>query len=231
MQNNLKETAQKFNLYQLQDIPKEYINENTEHRIKCGHKEIPEFLTTMQGIEIALFYECKQDTDYKGEVSYYIDYSTILLMSKDSELLMLQSNWKSKKYYLYPYYNIVSKLKNGMNYEIINRKLKEIKEPNLIGVFTENKVKQWIEYTNKYIQCLQELQSNFNDENTKIEEKINDTIKSIKGCKVQKWSNVTEVSTDMFKIIFKHFKDQKYLNTEINFKGSIQDIVNIQNSI
>ena len=229
----LKDEAKKFNLYQLQDIPDIYkTDSHYEHRIQCNKKEIPSELTYMECISVGLFYECKQDTNYKNETNYYIEHSYILCIGENTPLLMLQGNdYRNKgKYYFNPYYGIMHKYQN-INYEIRNESIKELKEPNRIGVFTDKKVIEWLKYSIQYISTLEKVYENVNNENKRIEDEIKNTIESLKGCNVSTYQNITDIDTPLFRIRFKHFKDQKYLNTTIEYKGNLQDVIKLNNQL
>ena len=225
----LKNLASEFSLYQLNDIPEQYKNENFDHRVKSNFKEIPEQLTKVNDIEIGLFYECKQDTSYDNKISYYIEHAYILLKHKDNDnLLMLMHN--KGKYYLHPYYGIGRKYQNISHY-IRQEAIKELKEPNWIGVFTDKKVNDWINYCNQYLQAMEKALNEVNDKNAEIEKSIQDFIESLptKNTKVQKYQNKTYIYTNLFDVTFEHHKDQKYLNTQISFKGSLKDVTKIEN--
>lgn len=224
--NNLKTLAASFNLYQLQDIPARYKNDYFEHRINCGHKDIPADLLNIKSIEIGLFYECKQDTNYKNEVTYYVDHSFILIKEINSPVLcMLMAN-SSNKYWLHPYYSLIHKYHGISSYKR-NDTIKALKEPNMIGVFNEKKVKDWFNYCYSYITALEDLYNLYNSENEKIEQSIKEFIQNNKGCEVSTYNNITDITAGLFRIRFTHHKDQKYLNTEITFKGTLNDITKI----
>jgi hypothetical protein len=227
----LNQIAESFGLYQVKDIPERYKNQYFEHKVKIGNAEIPEFITKLENYESGLFYECRQDTSYTGEIIYYIDHSYVLVKKNDSDLiLMLKSDYRSKKHSFYPYYNLVNKY-NAINYEIRNSATKEIKEPNYIGVFTEKKVNDWFIYFEKYMQALESAFTEVQDKNKEIEDKIKAFISSVPGCNVTTYQNKTFVKTDLFYVTFEHQKDQKYLSTKMEFRGSLGDITKIHNAL
>ena len=224
---NLKAVAAEFNLFQVADIPAKYVNDNYDHRVKCGDYNMPEFITGLKGYESGLFYECKQDADYKGVITYYIDHSYLLLKKEGSGIMLMVMKDRNNKYYLHPHYYHLRKY-NGINYHIKGEALKAIKEPNYIGVFTEKKIIAWIEYCENYIQILENVYNEVNNKNDEIKAKIAAFIASVPGCKVSTYSNTTDVETKLFRVRFDHFKDQKYLSTKIDFKGDLSDITEVE---
>lgn len=234
---SLKQIAAEYNLYQIEDIPETHKNERFDWKIKINLKEIPEFLKTMRGIEAGLFYECRvQYKNHFGDTPdpkivdcYYIEQSYILIKSNNSEnILMLNIN--KGKYYLHLYYGLMRKY-NVVSSYIIYDAAKQIKEPNLIGVFTEKKVQDWIEYCDKFIATNEAVLAEVNEKNKEIEDQINSFINDISGCKVERYKSSTYVKTKLFDVIFEHNKEQKYLRTKIEFKGGLADVVKIANII
>jgi hypothetical protein len=225
---NLKESAEVLNLYKVEDIPAIYKNDYFEHRIKCNHKEIPEFLLNCKLIEIGLFYECKQDTNYEGKISYYVDNSYILVKAINSDLLLMLMCNRDKKYYLHPHYNILNKY-NNITYHLKTESLKGLSEPNYIGVFTDKKIIAWLEYCYEYITRFETLYNTVNNANEAIKNEIEVFINSLPEKNVQRYQNRVYVDTPLFNVIFEHFKDQKYLSTKIEYKGGLQNITKIAN--
>lgn len=226
----LDQLAKEFNLYRPDNIPAIYRNnDNFEHRIKIGHKEIPEFLTSLKGYEAGLYYECKQDTNYEGIVTYYVDHAHILLRENNSELVVMLMNNKGK-FYFHPYYDILRKY-NSISHYMRDETLKSLKEPNLIGSFTEKKVKDWLFYCHMYIIVLDSLYDSVNDKNQKIEEEIKAFCDSLPGAKISENRNVTYIETHLFSVRFEHIKEERYLKKDIRFNGDLSDIILITNEL
>lgn len=222
---NLKQIAASFNLYQIEDIPETHKN---DYRIGLNTEAIPDFLTKMDAIEVGLFYQClTQDANTDKEI-HYVEHSYILVKAKDSENLLMLRKDRNKKYRFAPYYSVVRKFQN-ISYHIKEKELKILTEPNLIGVFTSKKVTDWLTYCDEYLSVLNNCLNEVNKANNEIENKISDFIKSLPSPEIQTYENKTWVNTEKFQVIFIHYKDQNYLNTEITFKGSLQDITNIEN--
>lgn len=210
----VKEILKGYNLYTLEDIPETHkksmkLRDVTEEQKKYGFFAV---------------YECLEDKDYKGEKYYYVEHSYIVRVVDDLIIMLL--NYKDK-FYLHPFFGNLHKYQNISIYER-KRKLKNLKEPNKIGVFTEKKVNDWIQYCKDYIRLMEELYDEFEDINNEIEGKIQQFIESLKDKEVTTWGDslmqTTQVKTSLFYVTFVHYRDQKYLDTRINFRGSIDDI-------
>jgi hypothetical protein len=227
---NLKTLAAEFNLYSFEDIPAIYKNQYFDHRIEIGFQKIPEFLITCKDYEVGLFWQGQHDTNIKGEITaHYIEHSYILVKRKDSEnIMLLRQDWRSKKYRFHLAYCQDRKFA-GINYHIKEKALKDLNEPNMIGVFSEKKLNDWAKYVDDYVNTLDNLLADINDENGKIEKQISDFIASLPVKKVSEYHNKTWVTTPLFEVIFEHFKDQKYLSTKISFNGTLADITKISN--
>ena len=105
--NNLKSLAKKFNLYTVDDMPTEYkeLFKNVSN-YKLNKYVIPTELLTYPDIEVGIFFEClTQDAGTEREYKY-IDHNYILIKHVKSDIIMmLVQAYKTKKYYLHPYYN------------------------------------------------------------------------------------------------------------------------------
>ena len=95
----LNQIAETFKLYTSDNIPAIYLtSEHCKERVLKNARDIPVFLKNSDLIEIGVFYECKQDTNYKGVINYYVDNSIILLRDKRNELLIGIYKERDSKY-------------------------------------------------------------------------------------------------------------------------------------
>lgn len=218
---NLKTLAAAYNLYEIEDIPVTHRDIDLDRH----KKDIPEFLKTMPNIEVGLFYECKVQDENTDKMMYYIEHSYILIMRKNS-INVLMLNMYKDKYNTHPYYGITSEYRE-ISYYLREDAIKDLQEPNSIGVFTSNKVNDWINYCDQYIDALNLLSQKVEDANIKIQKQIDDFISNLPGCKVIRYSNKTWITTSLFEVIFEHNKGEKYLNTKITFKGNLNDITQL----
>lgn len=225
----LKELAAEHNLYQLNDIPPQWCGEYCR---KDGGREIPDFLKNLQGYEVGNFFKCKiQDKGTPKEL-YFIEYHTEILLKKNGSDLLIRLNEDTyrKKYTFYPYWDYLHKYHN-ISYYKKQDALKNLKEPDQIGIFSEKKVEDWVKYCHDYIKIMDNLYNEVEEKNAVIEKDIQNFINSLEGCKVSTYQNKTYIETDLFEIQFEHFKDQNYLSQNITFKGTLQDIVKINSQM
>ena len=226
----LKNIAAETNRFTLEDVPNQWRhNEYCTHKLNREYEPIPDFLLNLEGYEVGHFFECKiQDEGTEKELYHIGDSTSILIKKKGSDIILrLSKSWSTKKYTFHLDYKILNKYQ-GINYDIKNRKLKELKEPNGIGVFTTKKVNDWFQYNTEYLNILETLLTEIEDGNAKIEREIADFCVNLKGAEVSKYQNITDVNSPLFRVRFTHYKDQKYLNTKIEFKGNLQDILDLQ---
>jgi hypothetical protein len=226
--NTLKSAAEKFNMYSAQDVPQEY-REQSPHIIERQQEPVPDINT--DNFEVGYFYECRiQDAGTPKETKY-IDHCHLLIKALDSDLLlMLKKDWKTKKYYLYPYYDIMYAYQN-INHNLRQEAVKDLKEPNKIGVFTEKKLIEWAKYCRDYVQAHEQLLTSVNDANQAIEKEIKDFIDSIPYKQVNAHGNTTYIKTDYFSITLTHNRESKYLDKRIQFNGGLDAVKHIENAV
>lgn len=232
---SLKQTAAKLDLYKKEDIPERYRSndEYYQHRIDFGTErgQIPEFLSNLKGYETGLFYECEEQTNNTTNEYYLGDNSYVLLKKMESEVpLIVSKNWKDKKYHFHPVHRLMHKFHNIDHY-LKATALKDLTEPNRIGVFTEKKVEDWVKYNDQKIKILDDLLHEVTDKNTHLEKQISDFIESVPGCKVSRYQDQTSVTTSLFTINFTFYKASNHLNTKFEFNGKIADITKIEGKL
>lgn len=212
---NLHQLAATFNLFTADNIPNIY----KESFGKCRkNTNVP-----YKGFEI--FYKCTWDTNYKGEISsYYVD-SFYSLTEYKGILVMFCTNNKGKNY-LHPYYGHQNKL--NLNYNIKNEIISKLIEPNYMGVLTDKKVNDWLDYCFQYVSALNSKYEAIQELNRANFEMVENFIKET-GCKVQKSKAGNEfwLNTNLFEVSFKLSLDSGYIDKQIRFNGTIQDIINI----
>ena len=178
--------------------------------------------------EHGLFWDCrKQLKNNSNEVElYYIERSQILFLSPKGNLVRLIS-YKGKYSFSpdYSHFREVERVSHYKRKDIYEKS--GLKEPNNIGVFTEKKINEWLEYCDNLIDLNKSIVEGANDKNKQIEQQIENFINSVK-CNVQKWSNNTDVVTEHFRVTFTHDKQSQYLSKKIEFKGTLEDIQRIE---
>lgn len=233
----LKELTSKLNLFQFSDIPSEYISTQILSGSTYNYSEkvnndytLPSEL--LKNITHGLFWECRKQ--YKNsepnEVElYYIDGSRLLFLTPKGNLVRLCKTKDKYSFSLdYSYYHKVQ----NIDYYQREKAFKDsgLIEPNYIGVFTEKKINDWLNYCDAKNEIHEQIILSADSKNTEIEKEIQSFIDSVK-CKVSKWSDNTEVRTDLFTVVFTHSKKSQYLSKKITFTGELTDITNITNNI
>jgi hypothetical protein len=232
--NTLQELAASRNLYEVGDIPNEYIQDADlfEHKIKIGMQEIPEFLKTAKGIETGLFYECLvQDKGTDREI-HYIEHSYILIKASESDTLLMLHKDRSGKFYLSPYYSETRKFQDVSHY-IRKEALKDLKEPNMVGVWSDKKLSDWISYCTEYVRILNGVLASVNQKNNEHEQTIETFIQNCKGCEVTRSKDGTQVwvKTNLFEVAFTLNRGENYLSKQIRFEGELSDVVKIHSLV
>jgi len=229
---NLNEIASQYNLFQSNKIPKdwiEYWDNNMNDYQKSKGIVLPQFIVENKNFEIGLFFECKiQDAGTDKEFKY-IDNNYILVKYIHSETIcIVKYESRSKKYILNPLYNLYSKYYNVLG-SMRNEVYKSVNSPNLIGVFTEKKLIDWVTYCTDLVNA---FESKYNEVNNKINDgqiEIDNFIKSLDGknAKIERFKNKTYIETNLFYISLTLDSQSGYLSNEIRYKGGLKDIIEI----
>jgi hypothetical protein len=239
-QSKIETLAANFNLFTTENLPekfKAYYNERIEtNEYKKNVGLIPEFILNNSNYESGIFWECRiQDEGTKKEC-YYIEHSYKLVLKKDSStLLMLMSNYNTKgKFCLHPYFGELRSLENKIDSYKKRYEIEKLKKPCLIGVFSEKKLNDWVNYCNDYINTLKALNNEISEKNKVAEKEINDFINSLNGkCTVRVWEAKYNdykswcIETELFEVNFKLTEESGYLQQEIKFKGNLNNVAAI----
>ena len=235
---NLLEVAKKLNLYTKENAPKILFETQT---IKNSYKnfsvnymdKINSFKPMLKNeildkFENALMFEFREQ--YKNnsdEVElYFVEHSHDCFLTPQNNIAILRHDYKTKKYYFAPYYSYFKDVQKVSHYKREQLKKESLKEPNCIGVFTEKKVNDWLNFVDAEI--LQNLQiiEEADRLNASIEAEINDSINKLKG-EVSRYQDTTQIKTDKFIVSFKHEKKDCYLSKKVEFSGTIEDVLRL----
>lgn len=228
---NLKKAA-KYNYHQFDNIPNEvktdkYFIENCYKQESWETHDIPEFFKTSK-YEVGYFAEIKaQKKNGSDEIElYYTESFNILLFDDKLDYpLLLKKESKTGKYYLFPVYLLVNRLEDKTNYQQRKPFLSELSEPNKIGVFSDKKIADWVNYCEAYIKALEECKKDIESKKAENESYIQSVIDSLPGCEVEKWQNQTIIVTKLFHIEFTLLDNGNFLNKRIVYTSGIQDII------
>lgn len=230
------EKAAKFGYYQFENLPEHvkndpYFKENCLNPEKWGKWLAPDFFNTSK-YEVGMF--AKVRTQYKNFSDdielYYIDYFAILLLDDSLDFpIIMKNDWRTKKYTFYPVYELINKFSSKISYEQQKPFLAEIKEPKKIGVFSDKKIADWIEYCREYVLALEKCNDTISSKKTENQKYIDSVINSMPGAKIEKHNNYTIIKNRIFRIEFALLKNGAYLHKKIEFTGTIEDIVKLHN--
>jgi hypothetical protein len=234
MKKQFLNIAKESNLYTLQNLPQEALNNNyfMEHldwyKKRCNKVEIPEGIKNIQGVEVGVFAEVK--TQYKhnsNEIElYYIDhFYTLVFINENVYQLVCYKD----KYTLFPIYRIVNLLSKDINSSQKYEFTKKIVEPKNIGVFTIKKLQDWAKYCEDYIQAIKDANFAVNSKLNENQKEIDSFISSLNGkCEVKQFKNYTIVKTKYFEVGFELLDNGAYLKKEIFYIGGLNGIIEIE---
>ncbi len=234
---SLSELAANKNLYQAQDIPAKYRQDNDyfNHKTKAGQfsgkewSEVDKLIETLNsypGIEAGRFFSVTEQENYDKTMYYGIEDSRILVKANNLDILLRLSAYKGK-YHLSTDWS-EDRIFTALHYSDRDKAIKELKRPNEIGVFTAKKVLDWVEYCRAYYSAMCDALRSNGNENAKIQANIDGWVKSLPGAKVTRWENSTRIKTKYFDISLKHDKQSAYLSKSVDFIGSIEDVIKLE---
>jgi len=109
--------------------------------------------------------------------------------------------------------------------------LKTISEPQKIGVFSVKKLDAWINYCIDYKNTLDALLNDVTEKNKQVDEEIKNFIDSLPQKTVRDHKDRVYIDTDLFSVIFEIDRPSAYLRTDIRYKGGLENVVKIQNTL
>jgi hypothetical protein len=235
MTNNFLNIAKESNLYTLQNLPNEvltdpYFIQNLEfYKERFEKIKIPETLNNIQGIEVGVFAEVRQQFKNHSEDHelYYIEnYYTLIFIDEN----VYQLQYYKDKYSLYPIYRVVNLLSKDISNQQKYEFTRQVIEPNRIGVFTLKKLQDWAKYCKDYVQAIKDANEQVNSKSIANQKIIDDFIHELgNNCEVKKWRNTTIVETIFFQIEFELLDKGAYLSKKITYIKGIQGIIEIEN--
>lgn len=227
---NLDQTLQEFKLYSYDNIPDTHKQHPYYKSINQDHPLLIAVINYLPNdYEVDLYFQCSQDTDHTGKISYYFESNCEhILFKSDKHDCIMELTIDFHKNYNIKIFNgqIIEISKYILFHCIQNAPL--IETPNKYKALHVNKVAKWIECREQQYDYLQGIVKERKAENQRIENQINETIKSLGNPRVEIYQNKTYVYAPLFEIIFDHSKKAAHLTTQIKFTGNIQDVINLQ---
>lgn len=232
------ELASKYNYFQIDAIPQMYFEDAyfAEHfDSKINHKysrtiEIPEFILNSNTFQVAEF--CHISEQFKNVTkeheSYFIERFVILVYCETAnEIMLLHTGYAHKnKYYLHPIWEAINKLQ----WNTPNNHAPEyvLKTPNYFSLesMTEKKLLNWVNYCNDYLKILEDNANKHSDKKEQNLTEIQKIIHSLPNAKVSTYHDTTQIETNLFTITLTLENKGSYLSQKVQYKGTIQDIIN-----
>jgi len=230
MKTKIEQLAEAFNLYTVENLPethKVYYNQmlsNDSYKLKGDN--LPDFFKEYNGCEIGTFYECREERDYSGKITYYIERGYVLYLAPDSDYLLMLMNYKGK-YYFHPFYNYWHKY-HGISNTERNKVINSLKEPNKICVFTDKKVNDWFKYCDDLMAAMENMYKSHNSQTNEIQSEIDTFCKRMReaGAKIT-GDNPYWIDTDLFSIRLTIHKDSNYLEKNVTFRGNLNQVAKL----
>ena len=230
------EKAAKFGYYQFENLPEHVKNDSWFKERHLNHEKwekwvAPDFFNTSK-YDVGIFAKVRpQYKNFSNEIElYFIDNFEILLFDDSLDFpLIMKNDWRTKKYRFHPVYALINKLTLKISYEQQKPFLAEIKEPNKIGVFSDKKIADWVEYCREYVLALEKCNDTITSKKTENQKYIDSVVDSMSGAKIEKYNNYTIIENRLFRIEFALLENGAYLQKKIEFNGTIEDIIKLHN--
>ena len=224
--------AAKHGYYTLDSIPEHikndpYFKSNKEwNNPEFYVKPFPEGLTSLKNVQCGVFVRIKEEFNPDGTHSlYFVDDPSLILVFSDKTEIPLMLRKIKGKYYLFPVYKELNRLQHNTNYEQRKEFLKDLKEPNYIGVFTEKKVEAWVDYCLSYIDACKKASAFVESKKAENLAYIDHVINSVDCKSVQRYSNSTTIETNYFTIELELQDNGFSLRKNVVFNGGIETII------
>lgn len=228
----INEIAADYGYFTLDSIPEnvkndDYFSQQIEWKTKQFYKqEIPSGLESLKNVRVGVFAEIREQFKNftKEHELFYIDHFSVLVFSeKISVPLMLRCD--KKKFYLHPLYSEVCKAQGNTSYDQRRERMSLLKEPNKIGVFTENKIEAWVDYCIEYLAACNDARLSVENKKAENLAYIESVIAAVDCKAVERYHDITFVKTNYFSIEFELQDNGNYLRKKITFTGNIDTII------
>ncbi len=170
------------------------------------------------------YFCCKQDTNYNGTIHYYIE-SFAPFGTIHKGILCILQEYKGK-YHLHPEWQ--HERNSSFSYDTKRKLLKDLQEPNQIGVFTDKKINDWLEFCVEKVRILEEYEQVHKEKNAALLAEIEE-IKKLGT--FNEYDNQCTVNTVLFRIELTHNTKEAWLFKEIRFNGGVDDVKKIMEAM
>lgn len=229
----LKQIAATFNMFTAQDVPAKYLEPGNQLPTWLPWftpPSIPEFLLNHPNIEVDYFYQGRTTRNAgTNEENHSIESgSLILLKHKDSSVIMVLFNERGKQHLSFSY-KVTDKYQNAISHHLQTEATKHLKKPNLVGVWNDKKLADWVTHCQEYYNCLEEKYQEVTGANQKHEEEIKRVINALQPCRVIERhdgsTDYTYIETKYFEVTATHIRGSKHLSFTSKFKGDVNDVI------
>lgn len=228
----IEEIAANYSYFTFDSMPEyvkndDYFSRQLEWKTKQFYQiNIPDGILACKNVRVGVFAEVREQ--FKNITNehelFYIEHFPILIFSEKISIpLMLMRD--REKFYLHPLYSEVYKAQGNTTYNQRRERMSRLKEPNKIGVFTENKISAWVDYCIEYLAACNEVRLAV--ENKKAENLAYiESVIAATDCKaVERYHDITVIKTNYFSIEFELQDNGNYLRKKITFNGTIETII------
>lgn len=196
----------------------------TANNIPETHKHLELRTAKSPHPRFELYYYCQTSTNHNGTEKYYSISSPVFGITHKGVLCLLQEY--RGKYHIHPDWHRINKL-TFSSYEQTEL-LKHLQEPNRIGVFSDKKINEWLEFCVEKVRILDEYEAIHKEKNATILAEIEE-IKKIG--KAGGYDNRTRIDTILFRIDLTHCPETAFLDKKITFNGGVDDVKKIMEAM
>lgn len=196
----------------------------TANNIPETHKHLELKTAKSPNPRFELYYYCQTSTNHNGTEKYYSISSPVFGITHKGVLCLLQEY--RGKYHIHPDWHRINKL-TFSSYEQTEL-LKHLQEPNRIGVFSDKKINEWLEFCVEKVRILDEYEAIHKEKNATILAEIEE-IKKIG--KAGGYDNRTRIDTILFRIDLTHCPETAFLDKKITFNGGVDDVKKIMEAM
>ncbi len=228
----LETLAAKYGYYNLGSLPEhvkndKYFKDRPEWATEAFYdRPIPEGLKALKTVQVGAFARVREQFNNDGSHDlYYVDGFETLVLSEKTDMLLALRYYKGK-YSLHPINRILITAQEGATYNQIRPYTDGLGEPNRIGVFTDRKINDWIDYCIAYVDACKKAAEALREKKQANLATVEDFIKSTSVKNVQRNGKYTTVETNFFTVDFEMEDGGEYLRTKIRFEGDLETIIN-----
>lgn len=160
----------------------------------------------------------------------FSDWSEFLVNFEDFEFPLSLRQSKGKYYFHLPH-NLVNNLKFKVPNFLYEKNAKDLKEPNMIGVFSDNKIKDWKKYCFDYFIVLKLAKAEAEKKKKDVLKEIEDIKNSITCKKTIRGKNPIWIETEYFDIKIELLSEGTELFKTSTYKKTFEDSIKIINKL